>query len=209
MWSPSATSVVGDGSAGCLLATGVDRGWRFIGSASGSRWPGWRPRLRVPVAVHPIGSEHYWASTSDPQEFTGRTVRVPRGRTLGGSSSPNAMFYSRGNRAVDDRWRDAHCAHMVATGVAYRLTGEEAIVRGAVVPISEHWHWLGRGPRVVKTAVPTMHRIPTGAGKFESIRFRRQVVNHDDNTTAGNLAAGGLAGARRLARRVELGESAT
>jgi choline dehydrogenase len=57
-----------------------------------------------------FGSEHDWAYTSVPQTFTGRSVRVPRGRTLGGSSSLNAMIYSRGNRADYDRWRDDYGA---------------------------------------------------------------------------------------------------
>jgi choline dehydrogenase-like flavoprotein len=53
-----------------------------------------------------FGSEHDWAYTSVPQKFTGRPLRVPRGRTLGGSSSLNAMIYTQGNHADYDRWRD-------------------------------------------------------------------------------------------------------
>jgi choline dehydrogenase len=101
--------VVGAGSAGCVLAnrlTAADDVSVLLLEAGG---PDDTPEIRIPAAVHSLfGSEHDWAYTSVPQRFTGRSVRVPRGKTLGGSSSLNAMIYSRGNHADYDRWRDEY-----------------------------------------------------------------------------------------------------
>ncbi|MCU0382334.1 MAG: GMC family oxidoreductase N-terminal domain-containing protein [Chitinophagaceae bacterium] len=46
-----------------------------------------------------------WSFWTEPQEqVDGRKIYIPRGRTLGGSSSTNAMAYVRGNRADYDEW---------------------------------------------------------------------------------------------------------
>ena len=49
-------------------------------------------------------------STGCEPHCDGRRIHLPRGRTLGGSSSTNAMVYIRGNPADYDGWRDAGCA---------------------------------------------------------------------------------------------------
>ena len=48
-------------------------------------------------------------STGCEPHCDGRRIYLPRGRTLGGSSSTNAMVYIRGNPADYDGWRDAGC----------------------------------------------------------------------------------------------------
>ncbi|KAF9447243.1 GMC oxidoreductase [Macrolepiota fuliginosa MF-IS2] len=51
------------------------------------------------------GSPYDWNYTTTPQTgLNGRTVPYPRGHLLGGSSSINAMFYTRGAADEYDRW---------------------------------------------------------------------------------------------------------
>ena len=48
-----------------------------------------------------------WDFATEPEPaLDGRSVYLPRGRVLGGSSSMNAMIYIRGNRRDYDEWRD-------------------------------------------------------------------------------------------------------
>lgn len=50
-------------------------------------------------------SEIDWGFSTEPQtHINNRSIYLPRGKTLGGSSSTNAMAYVRGNRADYDEW---------------------------------------------------------------------------------------------------------
>ena len=50
-------------------------------------------------------SEIDWGFSTEPQtHINNRRIYLPRGKTLGGSSSTNAMAYVRGNRADYDKW---------------------------------------------------------------------------------------------------------
>jgi choline dehydrogenase len=51
-----------------------------------------------------------WDHNSEPEpNLKGRSLYLPRGKMLGGSSSMNAMIYIRGRRSDYDGWRDAGC----------------------------------------------------------------------------------------------------
>jgi choline dehydrogenase-like flavoprotein len=64
------------------------------------------PEIRMPVAFPQLFKTKYdWDFATEPEPSLGqRRIYLPRGKTLGGSSSLNAMIYIRGNAADFDGW---------------------------------------------------------------------------------------------------------
>jgi choline dehydrogenase len=105
--------IVGAGSAGCVLAArlSADSSVRVLLLEAGP--PDDADEIRAPAALNRLFQTSYdWNYRTVPQHRAGgRTVYWPRGKTLGGSSSINAMIYIRGNRHDFQTWRDEHgCA---------------------------------------------------------------------------------------------------
>jgi len=98
--------IVGAGSAGCVLAARLteDPTCRVLLLEAGP--PDRKLEIRIPAAFSKLFKTRYdWAYETVPQEhLDGRRCFWPRGKTLGGSSSLNAMMYVRGNREDYDAW---------------------------------------------------------------------------------------------------------
>ena len=91
----------------------ADRGPIRAGAAARGRAARRRGRIHIPAALSLLWKGPYdWDYSTVPQgKAASRSIYWPRGKTLGGSSSLNAMIYIRGNRYDYDTWRDEYgCA---------------------------------------------------------------------------------------------------
>jgi choline dehydrogenase len=104
--------IVGAGSAGSVLASRLteDAGVRVLVLEAGG--PDNSLLMKIPLGFRMIwrGPKHNWNYVSAPDpNLGGRRLSLPRGKTLGGSSSINGMLYIRGHPLDYDLWRQAGC----------------------------------------------------------------------------------------------------
>ena len=100
--------IVGAGSAGCAMAyrLGADRTAKILVLEAGK--PDNNFLLKMPAGFANLGekSAYNWHFETEPQiHCNNRRMYWPRGKTLGGSSSINAMVYIRGHASDYDHWR--------------------------------------------------------------------------------------------------------
>jgi choline dehydrogenase-like flavoprotein len=98
--------IVGAGSAGCVLANRLseDPGVRVLLLEAGG--PDRDPKIKIPAAfADQFETKLDWNYATEPEPHVdGRSLYIPRGKSVGGSSSMNAMLYVRGRPLDYDLW---------------------------------------------------------------------------------------------------------
>lgn len=158
--------IVGAGSAGCVLANrlSADPATRVCLLEAGPADS--HPLLHMPFGIGLLARNRKinWGFRTRPEPMLdGRRLYWPRGRTLGGSSSINAMIYMRGHpadyegwaaAAGTDRWGWAHVSglfrrlernHAHAAGDHHGVSGELSVSDlRSVNPLSRAFVEAGR-----------------------------------------------------------------
>ncbi len=101
--------IIGAGSSGCVLASRLTENPSISVCLLEAGGPDKSVFIHAPagVAVMLATKLNNWAFDTVPQKgLNGRIGYQPRGKTLGGSSSTNAMLYVRGNKWDYDHWQE-------------------------------------------------------------------------------------------------------
>ena len=99
--------IVGGGSAGCVLAARLSEDPAIHVALLEAGPPDKSVLIHCPAGIAAMAkfSLNGWGLNTVPQPgLNGRSGYQPRGKVLGGSSSLNAMVYTRGHRADYDHW---------------------------------------------------------------------------------------------------------
>lgn len=102
--------IIGGGSAGCVLANRLTETGQFTVCLleAGSDAKSFLVNTPGLFAAHMFTHKFNWAYESKPKADIrqGKSLFVPRGKGLGGSSSINAMVYIRGQKQDYDHWAE-------------------------------------------------------------------------------------------------------
>src|SRR6478752_389349 len=143
--------IVGAGSAGCVLANrlSVNPSVRVLLLEAGGKDRS--PNIKIPAAfAKQFHTKLDWDYMTEPEPHVDdRSLYVPRGKGLGGSSSMNAMLYVRGRPLDYEAW-----AAQGAPGWGYQdvlpyFLKSEDNARGA-----SEWHGVGGPLRVSEQRSP-------------------------------------------------------
>jgi choline dehydrogenase len=143
--------IVGAGSAGCVLANRLSEdpsvNVRLIEAGGSDR----DLKVRMPAAfANQFHTRLDWDFATEPEPAVdGRSLYVPRGKMLGGSSSMNAMLYARGRPLDYDLWQEQGATGWGWKDVLPYFLRSEDNVRGA-----SEFHGAGGELRVSEQRSP-------------------------------------------------------